>query len=181
MKTGVLGSRFVRALREDLKAVRKSELDDVRSVASMANATRKNDGKLYAFLHSHALQKSLWGPHDPFFQRANRGWFDLRWNLDPQKGDLLFCLGFDRLFDGGRFGNLAQNMREKGVKLAWSVGVNDPQNNYARPDDEPLIEQKWPYGDASVSLPGYPFKILPTSGVIGQSIFWMVQAEMLNN
>jgi len=180
VQSGVLGARFIRALREDLKSVRDTELDDVRAVAKIANETRSNGGTLYAFLHGHALQNCVNGPHDPgLFRKANRGWFDLRWNVEPDEGDLLFCLGFDRLFDGGRFGTLAQDMRRNGVKLAWSVSVNDPQNDYSRPDDEPLIDQKWPYGDASVPLPGYPFKILPTSGVISQSIFWMVQAEML--
>ncbi len=180
VERGTLGARYVRALRELLRTFRRSEMDDVRAVGKRADETRRSGGDLYVFLHGHALNDILNGPHDPgLFRKANRGWFNLHWNVDPQEGDLLFCVGFDRLFDGGRFGPLAQRMRKRSVKLAWSIGVNDPQNDYSLPDDEPLIDQSWPYGDASVSLPGYPIKILPTSGIIAQSIFWMVQAEML--
>ena len=176
-----LGGRFLDALRADLDAVAEKELPAIRRVASMAMRARRDGGTLYAYLHGHAHAGSLGGDHDPgYFTRINspRG-VAPRAGLAPEPGDLVFCLGFDALFEGDFFDHFARRMREKGVGLAWSVAVNHPRHDYGRPDGEPLIDQHWAYGDASVRVPGYPLKILPTSGVIGQAILWMVQAEML--
>lgn len=180
VESGILGRRFIEALREDLAALRRTELADVRRVAAMALQARAADKKLYAFLHGHAVMGSIGGDHDPgFFTKANRGWVKLAEGVTPDRGDMILCIGFDQLFNDEWFGHFAQTMRSRGVRLAWSVAVNNPRHDYSHPDDEPLIDQGWCFGDASVYLPGYPFKILPTSGVISQSVFWLVQAEML--
>jgi len=45
--------------------------------------------------------------------------------------------------------------------------------------DESFIDQHWKLGDAVVEVPGYDIKILPTSGVVTETILRMVESEIV--
>lgn len=176
---GVLGGQFIDALGEDLRALERTQMQAIGRVAAQAHRLRHAGRGLYIFLHGHAIMAMLGGPHDPgYFTVANRGWFKLADHILPQPGDLLFCVGFDQLFDGDFFDGLATRLRKRELQLAWSVAVNNPQHDYTLAENELLIDQCWCFGDASVTVPGYPVRILPTSGVIAQAVVWMVNAEL---
>lgn len=177
---GTLGHAFIAALREDLDTLKRTQLGAVRKTAAMAMATRRDGGRLFTFLHGHAFTDCIGRPHDPgYFAPAHGRGNKLAPGVEPRAGDMVFCVGFDQLFDSDWFNPIGPQMRDRGVRLAWSIGVNNPMHDYAVPEGEPVIDQCWPFGDASVAVPGYPIKILPTSGVLGQTVIWLVQAEML--
>jgi len=174
---GQVARAYLAALRADLRAVADQEMDAIVRTASLAWETRQAGRGVYAFLHGHAVHSSLGGPADPgYFTQANRDWLELRDDIALQSGDFMLCLGFDQPFDDEWFGNLAPRLRRDGVKLAISVTDYKQEAVRAIPPEEPFINQHWGFGDAVVALPGYDVKILPTSGVIAETILWMVQA-----
>ena len=70
----------------------------------------------------------------------------------------------------------------KGAGAAWSLADYNTDANTgtgAIGADEVFINQHWAKGDALVTVPGYPTKILPPSGVLGEACLRMVEAEML--
>lgn len=73
-------------------------------------------------------------------------------------------------------------MRARGVRLIWSLASYD-RDPVLGPagirSDEMLIDQYWQYGDAVVDCPGYDIRILPTSGVMAETVMWCVVSEML--
>ncbi len=177
--TGQVAHDYLAALRRDLAAVAEHETDEIVRTAELALEARKAGRGVYAFLHGHAVHCSLGGLADPgYFAQANSDWVELRDDIKLQPGDFMLCLGFDQPFDNEWFGNLAPRLRRDGVKLAISVTDYKHEAIGAIPPEEPFINQHWGFGDAVVELPGYDVKILPTSGVIAETILWMVQAEM---
>jgi len=179
--SGVLGARYLAALRADLAFVRQTQMASIRRVASMAGATGAAGQRCYVYLHGHALWGALGGPHDPLiFTQAQLGWNKISPAVDPEPGDLMFCVGFDQPFNGPFFEGLDEKLRSLGVQMAWSIGVNHPLYDYQLPTSEPVIDQGWAFGDAAVAMPGYPIRVGPTSGVLAHTVLWLVHAEILH-
>lgn len=194
---GELGQAYLTELRATMMTIAREELPDIQAAATLAADAHREGHGVYAFLHGHGmLFETLTGPHDSrVFTKLNDDWFRQRKDITLQAGDVVFCDGFDSVFQGKRWHEFAEQARAVGATLIWSItdyrsaGVTqdlvnaaiDPEGSqadaYTIPPDEIFINQHWALGDAVVDVPGYDVKILPTSGVIGQSILWMLQAE----
>lgn len=181
MPPGAVGKEYLAEQRKDVDAVHKEEMAGMRRVADLAMQARQAGKNLYCFVHGHAVLGHIpYPPNDPgFFKRANRSWFDLVKNLRLAAGDLVFCVGFDTVFQGKEWNNFAENARKDGVKLAWSLTTYRSDDIKTIPAAEPFIAQHWAFGDAVAALEGYDVKIIPTGGVQAELVYWMVNAEML--
>jgi uncharacterized phosphosugar-binding protein len=62
---------------------------------------------------------------------------------------------------------------EQSLALVAALGVQ------AVGKDELFIDQHWKHGDAVVEVPGYDIPILPTSGVLTETILRMVESEIV--
>jgi len=178
---GAVGKEFLAELGKNLAALHAQEMGKVRQVAELAAQSRAAGKAVYCFVHGHAVLGHLpYPPNDPgFFKRANRSWFDLDKSIQFNAGDFVFCVGFDTVFQGKEWGDFAENARKAGVKLAWSLTTYRTEDIKTIPADEPLISQHWAMGDAVATIAGYDVKVLPTSGVLAEAVYWMVNAEML--
>ena len=179
---GRIGREFLKELRDDLAALHRNEMGDIREVARLAVETKARGGGLYVNLATHASQSGQIGyPHDPgYFTQSNTGWFDQRKDVTFKPGDLVFCVGFDQPFHGWKHGDWDEQARAAGAELAWSFTSYRRKDAVELPPGEIFIDQHWRFGDAVATVPGYDIKILPTSGVIADAVLWMVNAEVFH-
>ncbi|MEW6753915.1 MAG: T9SS type A sorting domain-containing protein, partial [Candidatus Latescibacterota bacterium] len=70
-------------------------------------------------------------------------------------------------------------LRSRKLPSVWVTGGREvPELNPEPRDWEIHIDPLWRAGDSSVELPGYPFEILPPSGVIQTAVLWMITGEV---
>lgn len=173
------GEAFIDRTLENTARIRARELAAIRAVAQAAFEARKNGKKLYVFPHNHVLLDRPGTFRDPnYFVRISKGWFDAREDIAVRAGDLVFCMAFNRTYAHPEWGDFVKNVRQRGGRLIWSLTDQDPDEISALPKQELVIRQHWHYSDAVVDIPGYEVRMLPTSGVVSEAIYWMVNAEL---
>jgi len=179
---GRLGREYLRELQKALKAVRRDEMGDIRATAVLAVQATAAGHKAYIYPLSHTT-------HDVerfgCFTRISKGWGGLKDGKRLARGDFVFVLEYDGVIAPSLHENghsldrgFAGVARRAGARLAWSFSTYRRENVAAVAPDEILIGQHWAFGDAAVSVPGYPFKGFPISGVIFEAILGMVTAEV---
>ncbi|MBN2584321.1 MAG: hypothetical protein JXL80_14770 [Planctomycetes bacterium] len=180
---GVLGRVYLSELRRSLNAVHEREMGRIADVAARAVAAKRAGHTAHVFAHGHAIRDHVQVAHDPgLLRQVNRGLFELRDDLGIAPGDFVFCVGYDRIFEGWYFKDATTRMRAAGAALAWSMTdySTDPDFGPAAvPAGEIVVGQHWALGDAVVEVPGYDVKILPPSGVVAEAVLFMVEAEVL--
>lgn len=68
---------------------------------------------------------------------------------------------------------------KKDLRVVLITTVN-PNPKWAVPATEPLfIDMGWAYGDAAVTIPGYPIRILPPSGIMQLVAYEGINVEVL--
>ena len=182
LEPGKAGHEYLAELKVDLQKVHDDELIDIRAAAALAVEARRADRGVYAFLHGHLmLQDQVEYPTSPgYFTQYNDNWFGPKAGIELQPEDVVLCIGFDRRYHTWQFNKWDDGARARGATLIWSFTDYKTEETQAVADlGELYINQHWDDGDAVVTMPGYDVKILPTSGVIGQAIFRMINAEML--
>jgi len=191
--SGKLAREFLQKTRKCLTALREKEAANIRKAARWAMASHRGGRGLYVFLFGHSIQNHMGHPHDPgYFTQINRRWIRPRRDVTLAPGDFLMYVGYAQLPNWGEFKrwNYPATWRKAGVKLIWSLGqLTGPTFQKARSkvrEDELFIDQHWPPilderrppGGCTASIPGYPIKILPASGVTAEAVLWMVNAEL---
>lgn len=180
---GALGRDYLTQVGASLALLHRQDLGNLVKVAEQAVAVRRAGKQAHVFAHGHALDQDIGIAHDPgYLHQVNRGLFSLIENPGISQGDFVFCIGYDRIFQGWYFHDDLDKMRAAGPTFAWSMTDynKDPASGPAAvPAGEIIIWQHWALGDAVVSVPGYDIKILPPSGVIAEAVLWMTEAEML--
>lgn len=183
MEAGYAAKTYLSELGATVGRFRAAERESVRRAAAIAVEARLSSHRLCAFAHNHALlRERIGGPHDPgYFTQLNDGWFRPRSALPVDRGDLVFCVGYSRIYAGSDFADFADAMRLRGARLIWSMATysEDPVCGPAAVlGDEVMIDQHWGFGDAVVECPGYDVRMLPTSGVMAETVIWSVVSEM---
>lgn len=183
---GVLGQAFLRETRANLERFYQAERDHLAQASVLAHQTSESGEKVYAFLHGHAIvMDQLTHPGTPgYFTQLNSDWFKQRRNIELQENDFVLCIGYAERFHDGEYEKWDEGAREAGAQLVWSFADYNPEQVEAvRDAGELWINQHWEYGDAVVEIPGFDFKLFPTSGVIAQAVLRMVEAGIyaLNN
>jgi hypothetical protein len=173
---GWVGREYLSALRWSLDEMERQEAEHIAAAGEAAYAARAAGHTAYAAITGHSFIQLLGCPHDPgYLVPLVKGWADPRPDLTLQKGDFILGIGYDAPFVGT---GVADKARAAGATLVWSCTDYHPDLITALPAGEVFINQRWAMGDALVQLPGYDIKILPPSGVLGQTILWMVEARM---
>lgn len=183
MVAGHAARTYLAELAADVTRFRAAERQRVRHAAEAALDAKRRGHRLYAFVHNHTLLRDRIGAvRDPgYFTQLNNDWFRASPELEVGRGDLVLCVGYSRIFNGGDFASFADVMRTRGVRLIWSLASydRDPAHGPAGiRSDELMIDQHWRYGDAVVDCPGYDVRILPTSGVMAETVMWSVVSDM---
>lgn len=182
-KEGELALRWLAATRNRLSTVRKNQSEKIVRIAKLANEARHAGHRAFAITGGHGVAAILGMPHDGgLFIRIDPRTLDPKKadpNLSFQKGDFLLVAGYDHIFnDAGSF-HLIDRFREAGGTVAFCIATyRKDQIEQIRPADV-LLDTGWEYGDADVDLSGYEVKILPTSGILTATIFFMIDSELL--
>jgi hypothetical protein len=183
IEAGDLGREYLSQLRKCLAAVHEQEMGRIAQVAEQAAATLKAGRHAHVFAHGHAIRDHVNVPHDPgFFHQVSRGLFELKADHGIARGDFVFCVGYDRIFQGWYFHDATDRMRAAGASLAWSMTDYNQDANTgpaAVPKGEIIVGQHWELGDAVATVPGYDVNILPPSGVVAEAILYMTEAQVL--
>ena len=178
---GEIGKRYLRDLRAALIQLHYLEGGHIRQAAEMALAAKAQGHALYYAGAGHSFSGLQNCPHDPGLLAPSweGTWWDMRKMPAYKPGDFVLGIGYDAPFEGKDYQNWAPRARAAGARLAWSFTDYNREAVAGLPPDEIFINQRWELGDALVQFPGYDIKVLPPSGVLAQSVLWMVEAEML--
>ena len=65
------------------------------------------------------------------------------------------------------------------MRSAWIMGGREIEVIYAHPG-EIHVDGYWRYGDASLHLPGYDYRVIPPSCVITTTLLWLLQAAAID-
>jgi len=169
---GKAARAYLDGVMKNLNEVFDKEGATIRAVASVALRTHADGGAAYAALTGHSLMHEMGCAHDP-------GLFKPVTNADIKPADFVIGMGYDDILTGKFWDNVAEEIRPTGAKIAWSFTDYRPDAVKSVLPGEMYINQHWSMGDSLVSVPGYDVKILPPSGVIGDAIYWSINAEML--
>ncbi len=179
---GRYGRDFLRNMKKDIDAVYFGESTNIHKVAALAVRNRKAGKGVYTFIHGHCAMQHVGFPGDPgYLTQCNDGWFAQKKDITLKRGDFVFCIGFDQIFEGWQFGTWTSDARKAGVVLAWSITDYNEKAECgyrAIAPGEILVDQRWSLGDAVVNVPMHPVNILPTSGVLAEFVLWSTNAEI---
>jgi hypothetical protein len=175
---GQVGRDYLSGLRWSLDELDRQEAEHITTAGEEAHAAHAAGHMAYAGITGHSFIQLQGCPHDPgYLVKLLKDWALQRPDVTLQAGDFVLGLGYDAPFVGPAYGNLAEKARAAGATLVWSCTDYHPDLIAALPAHELFINQRWAIGDALVQLPGYDIRILPPSGVIGQTILWMIEAK----
>lgn len=169
---GKIARDYLNAVEKNLDEVYAKDAVTISKAASMASKARAAGGNLYAGFMGHALQVQMGCAHDTGLFKPTAG-------ADIKPGDFVVSVGYDRVLKEPEWDNLAERSRAAGAAVVWSFTSYNPDEVKSVQPGELYIDQRWAMGDAAVTVPGYDVRILPPSGVIGEAIFWSINAEIL--
>jgi len=183
VKEGELALRWMSALKKRLAVLHEKQKNIIIQIANQANATRGNGRKVFAVTGGHGVGHILDTPYSSgFFTHLDPRMLDPK-KTDSRalfkKGDFLLIVDYDHIFnDAGNF-HLVDRFREAGGTMAFCIATyRKDQIEQLKPEDI-ILDTGWEYGDADVELLGYDVKILPTSGVLTATAFFMIETQTI--
>ena len=182
VKAGILGRQFLRSVKDMLEKIRATELDTFQRAGKLCAETIAGGRKVVASVIGHFMVTQRRMPDYPniFTVRENEyGREYLEGLLD--KDDVWLHVGYS--YYPVRELKFA---REAGARTVCVftpgpsfVGEGTPET----PDMSLVdiyIDPYWKHGDSVVEVPGYDTKIIPPSGVVMITCYWMLIGETLN-
>jgi hypothetical protein len=208
IEAGVLGRRYLRVLRQQVRACEASA-PQVQAAARML-AGVPDDRAVYAMVDSHLLAGETWLPKElPNWMLVQRSWRWRRAALTVEKGDGVLWLGsFDwpagEVAQAAKLGNPfaaislygpGQNPRHTPLVTPEAAPPGKPPQAAGNgrvgvepspvPATAPLpagvvwIPAPWQYPDAVVELDGYPLPACPSSSIVQGTLLWGMIGEVL--
>ncbi len=180
---GVLGRQFVTAARACLDSMRINELERFTEAGVLCAKTLKSGKKVVTTLIGHFMvdQTRMPGYPDIFDVKANeygRGYLEKAMG----EGDVYLHVGYsytpiDEL-------SVARESKAKTVAVFTPGPVQVGEGSPVSPDKSLIdvyINPYWKHGDSVVEVPGYDVKVMPVSGVVMVTSYWMILGETLKN
>lgn len=171
---GNAGREYISKVVNILNLIYSSDRGKMLDVAKQAANAALNGNNAYIKLLGHAIELKSQETSNPysFIQIVDQK------NPGFRKGDFLFCVGYDQKYQDEQFGDLTRAARKAAAAVSWSISTYNAEKVDGVLPGEILIDQRWPLGDCVVQYPGYDIKVLPPSGVIGETIRWMVTSQV---
>ena len=183
VEAGVLGHQFVAAALSDLENIKKNELDKFVQAGKLCAETIKSGHKVVAGIIGHFMVEQMRMPGYPniFTVKANEYGRDF---LKPvlNKGDVFLHVGYS--YTPVEELTLAREVGAKTIAVFTPGPVKVGEGTPVAPDMSQIdiyIDPYWKHGDAVVEVPGYDTKIIPVSGVVMITCYWMILGETLKN
>ena len=165
---GQRGNELIAELLRCLSGIRATEMDKLAAIGALAAATRRAGHTVWCASIGHNLPAQRGIAGDP-------GWFRLQF---PELNERPALAAGDCYIFNGYYGFPADQLaaaRAAGVPSAWIMGGREIEAIYPRPG-EIHVDAYWRYGDASLRLPGYDYRVIPSSGVVTTAMLWLLHA-----
>ncbi|MBT4482628.1 MAG: hypothetical protein HOC71_03010, partial [Candidatus Latescibacteria bacterium] len=183
VEPGNLGRQYISTVRGYLSSIRENELGLFERAGKLCAETIRAGNKVVASVIGHFMVAQFRMPSYPdiFTIKANEYGRDYLEGI-IEKGDTWLHVGYSYT-------------PEEELKLAKEIGANTVcvmtpgptevgEGAPVAPDMNNVdiyIDPYWKHGDSVVEVPGYDTKILPPSGVVMITSYWMVIGETLNS
>lgn len=181
VEKGILGIQFTTAIGRFLTGIRQNELDRFREAGKICAETISGGGKVVASIIGHfmASQSRMPSYPDIFNVRDNQyGTDQLEGVLDAV--DVWLHVGYS--YYPERELKYALGVGAKTV-CVFTPGPTDIGEGVPIEPDMSLIDLYidpcWKHGDAVVEVPDYDTKIIPPSGVVMITCWWMLLGETM--
>ena len=179
--SGALGKQYVTAVHGFLESIQAQELPRFHKTGALCAETISRGGKVVTWLIGHfmASQNRMPGTPAPFAILGNEDVLDqLREKLGGE--DVFLHVGYS--YYPRRELLIA---REKGAKTICVMTPGPAITGEGAPVNPDMslidiyIDPFWKHGDAVVEVPGYDTKIIPPSGVVMATCYWMIIGETM--
>jgi uncharacterized phosphosugar-binding protein len=178
---GVLGRQYVDAVGSFLAGIRDSELPLFGDAGARCASAIDAGHKVYAYLIGHfmASQQRMPGYPDMFAMLPHED-VENRLQAALAENDVMLHVGYSYYPE-----SLLRLARER---KASTICVMTPGPSVAgeglpvQPDMSLIdvyIDPFWKHGDSVVEVPGYDTKIIPPSGVVMVTCYWMILGETM--
>jgi len=172
---GQLGKAYLNGARENLKWYAQTQLSGVANAANLIAAESAEGRKIVVATAGHVA---------PMFtgKFEDTAWVSKSIEInEPDEyikstpnASLILRLGYT----GVSSEEIAASATKK-QRVIW-IGSQNPNTGKSVPAGLPnFIDMGWAYGDATVSIEGYPIKILPLSGIMQIVAFETINVETL--
>ncbi|MCC7193851.1 MAG: hypothetical protein IT444_13850 [Phycisphaeraceae bacterium] len=181
-EAGKLGHAYLKSLKAIEQEIGTAAWKAVVAACDRASGTLKDGGKVYLFAQGHYPPAHLPGvlAHDPNIFTAITA-TGTKLSAEPGLADLVIGIGYaftpmEKMNGVLLWGN-PDTLRMAGQGVIWVV--NDYRFTQSDLDrNEMIVPQCWREGDAEVTVPGYDVRIIPASGVVAESMMWMMTAQV---
>lgn len=183
VEPGTLGRQFIAAVRTDLDTIKNSEIDSFVTAGKLCSESLKSGNKVVATLIGHFMldQTRMPGYPDLFTVKANEFGGDYLAGT-MSKGDVYLHVGYSY--------TPVDELKTARKSEARTIGIFTPgpttvgEGDPVAPDMSQLdlyIDPQWKHGDSVVSVPGYDVKVMPVSGVVMVTCYWMILGETVKD
>lgn len=179
VKPGNLGRQYVSAVQGYLEKIRDNELPKFVETGALCASTISEGNKVVCWLIGHFMTSQERMPDFPeLFMNLehNNPLEQIEEHLSS--GDVLLHVGYSYYPEQG-----LQLARKIGAKTVCVMTPGPKVSGEGEPEQpdmsliDILIDPYWKHGDAVVEVPGYDTKILPPSGVVMVTCYWMILCE----
>ena len=169
---GQRGTELLAEWMRCLTSIRATEMDKLAEIGALAAATRAAGHTVWCASTGHNLPAQRGIEGDP-------GLFRLQFPERAEEPE--FAPGDCYIYNGYYLFPAEQlaAARAAGVRSAWIMGGREIEVIYPHPG-EIHVDGYWRYGDASLHLPGYDYRVIPPSGVITTTLLWLLQAAAID-
>jgi hypothetical protein len=183
VQPGVLGLQYVTAVRGFLERIRAGELDKFRQAGEICADTIKSGHKVVASVVGHFMVAQLRMPGYPniFTVLSNQYGRDYLKGV-LASGDTWLHVGYS--YTPEQELNLTKEVGAKTICVFTPGPTEVGEGTPVAPDMSKIdiyIDPYWKHGDAVVEVPGYDTNIIPPSGVVMITSFWMIVGETVRN
>ncbi|MFC1551971.1 hypothetical protein ACFL6P_05325 [Candidatus Latescibacterota bacterium] len=176
-----LGLQYISAVRDYLENIRSNELPKFKAAGKLCADTISNGGDVVASLIGHFMisQQRMPGYPGLFTTRENEyGSEQLEGILDGN--DVWLHVGYS--YTPERELNYANEIGAQTVCVFTPGPIELGEGTPVQPNMDQIgiyIDPYWKHGDAVVYVADYDTKIIPTSGVVMISCYWMLLGETM--
>jgi uncharacterized phosphosugar-binding protein len=179
VEPGVLGKQFVDAARSCLSGLKNNEIGQFDLAGKMCAGAIASGHKVVASVIGHFMvaQTRMPGYPDLFTVKATKFGRDFLEGV-LQKGDVFLHVGYS--YTPAEELAYSREVGAKTIAVFTPGPVKAVEGTPVTPDLSKVdiyIDPYWKFGDGVVEVPGYDIKVIPVSGVVMISCYWMIIGE----
>ena len=167
----VLGRTYLARVSNYLRRLRASQMGRFEQAGRLAAEARRSGHTAWYGCLGHMLPQLPGQTGDPGVLEPLKINKPDKLGDFVKPGDVILYVGYYE-----PYGPWVERAHALGAKIVTVVS-GTPERRAQNMGADININGCWPWGDATVAVPGYDIEILPPSGVIQSAVYWMLVAE----